>query len=65
MIPKIIHYVWVGDKEKPALVKKCIETWSKYCPDYQIIEWNNDSLISIKNKYTKQAFKKKKICFCF
>lgn len=63
MIPKIIHYVWVGDKQKPSLVTNCIKTWSKYCPDYQIIEWNNDSLINIKNKYVVQAFQKKKYAF--
>lgn len=63
MIPKIIHYVWVGNNEKPEIVLKCIESWKKYCPDYEIIEWNNDSLKEINNKYVSQAFECKKWAF--
>lgn len=40
-IPKVIHYCWFGNNEKPPLVKKCIESWKEKCPDYQIIEWND------------------------
>lgn len=63
MIPKIIHYVWVGNNEKPEIVLKCIESWKKYCPDYEIIEWNNNSLREIDNKYVSQAFECKKWAF--
>lgn len=63
MIPKIINYVWVGDKEKPELVLKCIESWKKYCPDYEIIEWNNETLRSINNQYVLEAFEEKKWAF--
>ena len=49
MIPKIIHYCWFGRGEKPKLAQKCIASWKKYCPDYEIIEWNEDDFdISIK-----------------
>mgnify|MGYP006998402344 FL=1 len=40
MIPKIIHYCWFGESEKSALHIKCIESWKKYLPDYEIKEWN-------------------------
>ena len=40
MIPKKIHYCWFGGNEKSKLAKKCINSWKKYCPDYEIIEWN-------------------------
>lgn len=63
MIPKILHFVWVGDKEKPDLVKKCIESWQKFCPDYNIIEWNNEKFEQIKNTYSQQAFENKKWAF--
>lgn len=63
MIPKIIHYVWVGDKEKPEFVLKCIESWKKYCPDYEIIEWNNEKFEKIKNEYSQQAYENKKWAF--
>ena len=43
MIPKIIHYVWVGGNPKPKNIQKCMKTWSKHLKDYQIIEWNESN----------------------
>lgn len=43
MIPKKIHYCWFGKSELPAKAKKCIASWKKYCPDYEIVEWNEDN----------------------
>lgn len=63
LIPKKIHYVWVGGKEKPDLVKRCIESWKKHCPDYEIIEWNDVVLEKIDNIYVKQAYENKKWAF--
>ena len=63
MIPKILHYVWVGGNEKTPLVLKCIESWKKYCPDYEIIEWNDESLAEFDNQYVKEAMKMKKYAF--
>lgn len=63
MIPKKIHYVWIGEQPKPKLVLDCIETWKKHLPDYQIIEWNNDSIKNIKNDYMEEALKHKKWAF--
>lgn len=60
MIPKVIHYCWFGSKEKPEKVKKCIESWKKYCPDYQIIEWNESNYDISKNRYMHEAYKMKK-----
>ena len=39
-IPKVIHYCWFGNKPIPEKSIQCIESWKKYCPDYEIIEWN-------------------------
>lgn len=36
MIPKIIHYCWFGKNKYPAIVQKCVASWHKYCPDYEI-----------------------------
>jgi len=63
MIPKIIHFVWVGKNPKPDLVLRCIESWKRHCPDYKIMEWNDDSLKDINNTYVKQAYEKKKWAF--
>ena len=43
MIPKRIHCFWFGHGEKNKLIRKCIRSWKKYCPDYQITEWNEDN----------------------
>ena len=63
MIPKKIHYVWVGNTEKPRLVQECIKSWKVFCPDYEIIEWNNESLRLINNEYVSEAFNAKKWAF--
>lgn len=63
MIPKIIHYVWVGNNPKPDLILKCIKSWKNYCPDYKIKEWGNADLAKINNVYVKEAFECKKWAF--
>lgn len=63
MIPKTIHYCWFGCGEKPNLVKKCIESWRKYCPDYKIIEWNEDNFDVNCCLYVRQAYEAKKYAF--
>ena len=60
MIPKIIHYCWVGNCPKPKSVLYCIESWRKFCPDYRIIEWNESNYDFSKNKYMWQAYEAKK-----
>lgn len=63
MIPKKIHYCWFGRGEKPKLAKKCIASWKKYCPDYEIIEWNEDNFDINTNGYTKWCYENKKYAF--
>lgn len=63
MIPKIIHYCWFGRGEKPKLAKKCIASWKKFCPDYQIIEWNEDNFDIDTNGYTRWCYDNKKYAF--
>ena len=63
MIEKKIHYCWFGRGEKPTVAKKCIESWKKYCPDYEIIEWNEDNFDINCNEYTKLCYDNKKYAF--
>lgn len=64
MIPKIIHYCWFGKNPKPKLAKKCIKSWKKYCPDYEIIEWNEENFdISAAPLYVQQAYEARKWAF--
>lgn len=55
-IPKVIHYCWFGKGEKTELHKNCINSWKKYCPNYQIIEWNEENYDVAKNEYMRQAY---------
>ena len=63
MIPKIIHYCWFGGNPKPKMAEKCIESWKKYCPDWQIIEWNEDNFDVNRNGYTKMCIEQRKYAF--
>lgn len=62
-IPKVIHYVWVGRAPKPQKVIDCMESWKKFCPDYKIVEWNEDNFDVNSNLYVKQAYECKKYAF--
>jgi len=63
MIPKIIHYCWFGRKPLPELASKCIASWKKFLPDYEIKEWNEDNFDVNQIPYTAQAYKSKKYAF--
>lgn len=64
MIPKKIHYCWFGGNPLPKLAKKCIKSWKKYCPDYEIIRWDEKSFdISKAPLYVRQAYEAKKWAF--
>ena len=64
MIPKTIHYCWFGHNPKPKLALKCIKSWKMRCPDYEIIEWNEDNFdISSCPLYVRQAYEAKKWAF--
>lgn len=59
-IPKVINYFWIGGGKIPENSQRCIESWKKYCPDYEIKEWNENNYDFSKNIYMKQAYEKKK-----
>lgn len=63
MIPKKIHYCWFGRGEKSQLARKCIASWKRFCPDYEIIEWNEDNFNIDQNAYTKFCYENKKWAF--
>lgn len=64
MIPKVIHYCWFGGNPLPKLAKKCIKSWKKYCPDYEIIRWDESNFdVSAAPLYVRQAYEAKKWAF--
>lgn len=56
LIPKKIHYIWLGKKPIPDNLQKCINSWKRYCPDYEIIRWDESNYDISKNDYMKQAY---------
>lgn len=62
-IPKIIHYCWFGGNPLPELAKKCIASWKKYCPDYEIKEWNESNFDFNCYDYVREAYDAKKWAF--
>lgn len=63
MIPKKIHYCWFGRGQKPELAVKCIESWKKYLPDYELKEWNEDNFDITQNQYVREAYENRKFAF--
>ncbi|WP_410775249.1 glycosyltransferase family 32 protein [Ectobacillus funiculus] len=62
-IPKIIHYCWFGGKEKPDIVKRCIDSWKKNLSEYEIREWNEENFDINCNSYVSEAYKSRKFAF--
>lgn len=63
MIPKKIHYCWFGKNPLPEYAVQCIDSWKKHCPDYEIIQWNEDNYDINKCDYIKEAYHAKKWAF--
>lgn len=60
LIPKVIHYCWFGENPLPDQYKLWMESWHKFCPDYQIIRWDESNYDVSKNAYMYQAYQNKK-----
>ncbi len=60
---KTIHYFWFGGNPKTALIEKCIASWKKYFPDFEIKEWNESNFDVRQNEYVSQAYDAKKYAF--
>lgn len=63
MITKKLHYCWFGSNPKSELLLKCIASWKKFCPDYEIIEWNELNSKVYSNKFYRDALRKKRYAF--
>jgi len=63
MIPKIIHYCWFGKQPLDEKAKKCIQSWRKFFPDYEIKQWNEDNFDITSLAFMKHAYEDKKWAF--
>lgn len=62
-IPKVIYYCWFGNGKMPKLAEKCLKSWKKHCPDYEIVCINENNFDINQNKYAKEAHSAKKWAF--
>ena len=60
MIPKIIHYCWLGNDPYPEKIQRCIDSWSKYLPDYEFVLWNKERFDIHSVPWVEQAYEAKK-----
>ncbi|RYG19372.1 MAG: glycosyl transferase [Chitinophagaceae bacterium] len=63
MIPKVIHYCWFGKGAMPELALKCLESWKKYLPDYEIKLWNEENFDVNSYQFATEAYKERKFAF--
>lgn len=63
MIPHIIHYCWFGGKQMPELALKCLESWHRYLPDYELCLWNEDTFDLDLFPYAREAYDNGKYAF--
>ena len=63
MIPKKIHYIWLGGRKKSKLTEVCINSWKRHLPDYEIIEWNESNIdmdaLCKENEFFKKCYELK------
>ena len=62
-IPKIIHYCWFGGKQMPELALRCIESWKKYLPEYELRLWNEETFDLDMYPYAREAYDNRKFAF--
>ncbi|MDR2530612.1 MAG: glycosyl transferase [Oscillospiraceae bacterium] len=63
MIPKIIHFCWFGGNPKSPLIMKCMDSWSRFCPDWTIMEWNEQNFDVNICDYVREAYEARKFAF--
>ena len=63
MIPRLIHYCWFGGNPLPPSALRCINSWKKFLPEFEIIEWNETNYDINRNSYVREAYNAKKYAF--
>ena len=63
MIPKIIHYCWFGGNPLPEMAEKCIASWKRFCPEYEIKRWDETNFDINCCRYTAEAYQVHKWAF--
>lgn len=58
LIPKKIHYMWFGKKQIPTKLQRCVDSWRMHCPDYEIIQWNEENYDLDRHPYMRDAYER-------
>lgn len=64
MIPKIIHYVWIGGAPLPELAERCMASWKRHMPEWEYMRWDESNFdIAAAPLYVRQAYEARKFAF--
>lgn len=63
MIPKKIHFCWLSGEAYPPLVEKCLVSWKKILPDYELKIWTMENSPLGDNAYVQEAMSVDKYAF--
>lgn len=63
VIPKVLHYMWLGGKPMPEKLERCVESWKVFCPDYEIVRWDETNYDVHKNAFMAEAYDNEKYGF--
>lgn len=56
VIPKVLHYMWLGGRPMPEKLEKCVESWKMFCPDYEIVRWDETNYDVHKNAFMSETY---------
>ena len=62
-IPKVIHYCWFGGNDLGEKELRCIESWRKFLPNYEIRRWDESNWDVRCCEYVSEAYDAKKWAF--
>ena len=63
MIPKIIHYVWFGNVPPSEDMQRCMDSWTQWMPEYQLMKWDDEAINEIESVFVQEALAEKKWAF--
>ena len=63
LIPRVIHFCWLSNDPYPLKIRRCMDTWKKVMPDYEVKLWNTDNFDIDSVPYVRQAFEARKWAF--
>lgn len=63
LIPKVLHYCWFGHGKIPDTLQRIMESWKRFCPDYEIIRWDESNYDVKKNAYIGGAYDRKQYAY--